>query len=284
MSQAPGSRIIAFATWLLALLCVGLMYVSFDAQYRFILAQKGDRAASLIEAAMLDAGMAILSALGIGLARVGKPSGSVRFLIVICAGASAGMNFSAADSASWRSVAAYVVAPVFLAAITDRVIAVVRQHVLPADTGSAWAPLGHGSIKALRLTGVITLYLLRIVLAPSITLRDLRQIVLDATPVPTVATARRACGEPLAHQAEDHDPGPPVPGFGTKKAAFLSRYRSHPEYGNRSAAGRIAAELAPLADLQAGTGRTYIAEELRKFNGLAAGPRPAEEDDDQPAG
>jgi hypothetical protein len=232
MSQAPRSRIIAFATWLLALLGAGLRYVGFDAQYRFILAQKGDRAASLIEAAMLGAGMITLSALGIGLARAGKPSGSVRFLIVICAGASAGINFAAADFASWRSVAAYVMAPVFLAVITDRVIAVIRQHVLPADTGSAWAPLGHSSIEALRLTGVMTLYLLRIALAPSITLRGLRQIVLDATPVFTVATARRACGKPLAHQTEDHDPGPPVPGFRTKKAAFLSRHRSHPEHGN----------------------------------------------------
>ena len=76
--RAPGNRVIAFATWLLALLGAGLMYVSFDAQYRFILAQKGAQAASLIEAAMLDAGMVILSALGIGLARAGKPSGSVR--------------------------------------------------------------------------------------------------------------------------------------------------------------------------------------------------------------
>ena len=142
MSPAPGSRVISFATWLLALLGSGLMYVSFDAQYRFILAQKGDRAASLIEAAMLDAGMAILSALGIGLAQAGKPFRGVRFLIVVCAGASAGMNFAAADPASWRSVVAYVTAPVFLAVITDRVIAVIRQHVLPLDTGSAWAPLG----------------------------------------------------------------------------------------------------------------------------------------------
>jgi hypothetical protein len=37
-----------------------------------------------------------------------------------------------------------------------------------------------------------------------------------------------------------------------------------------------AAELAPLAGLQAGTGRTYIAEELRKLIGMA-GPRPAGE-------
>ena len=74
--RAPGSRVIAFATWLLALLGAGLMYVSFEAQYRFILAQKGDQAASLIGAAMLDAGMVILSALGIGLARAGQPSRS----------------------------------------------------------------------------------------------------------------------------------------------------------------------------------------------------------------
>jgi len=97
MSRVPGSRVIAFATWLLALLGAGLMYVSFDAQYQFIQAQKDNRTASLIEAAMLDAGMVILSALGIGLARAGKPSRSVRFLVVIGAGASAGMNFAAAD-------------------------------------------------------------------------------------------------------------------------------------------------------------------------------------------
>ena len=70
--RLPGSRVIAFATWLLALLGAGLMYVSFDAQYQFILAQKDARAASLIEAAMLDAAMVILSALGIGLARAGS--------------------------------------------------------------------------------------------------------------------------------------------------------------------------------------------------------------------
>jgi hypothetical protein len=310
MSRVPGSRVIAFATWLLALLGAGLMYVSFDAQYTFILAQKGARAASLIQAVMLDAGMVILSALGIGLAQAGKPSRSVRFLIMICAGASAGMNAAAADLASWRSVAAYIAAPVFLAVITDRVIAVIRQHVLPLDVESAWAPLGRAAVIMLHLAGVLALYLLRTVLAPSGTLRGLRQMVLDAAPVPEMTGVRRAGGEPLpcpAHNREipEHGPGlpsedkyaaqvpadaddqgasQPVPGFGTKKAAFLSRYRAHPEYGNRSAAGRVAAELAPLAGLQAGTGRTYIAEELRKLTGLAAPRGSAEQDDDQPAG
>ena len=302
MSRAPGSRVIAFATWLLALLGAGLMYVSFDAQYQFILAQKGVLGASMIEAAMLDAGMVILSALGIGLAQAGKPSGSVRVLIMICAGASAGMNLAAADPASWRSVAAYVSAPVFLAVITDRVIAVIRQHVLPLDAESAWAPLGRAAVIMLRLAGVVALYLLRTMLAPSGTLRGLRQMVLDAAPVPGMTDVRRTGGEPLPCPAHDHEipghgsgqpsedkhaaqvsadadgrgAGQPVTGFGTKKAAFLSRYRAHPEYGNRSAAGRVAAELAPLAGLQAGTGRTYIAEELRKLTGMAD-PRPAEE-------
>jgi hypothetical protein len=245
--RAPGSRVIAFATWLLALLGAGLMYVSFDAQYRFILTQKGDEAASLIEAAMLDAGMVILSALGIGLARAGQPSRSVRFLIVTCAGASAGMNLAAANPASWRSVAAYAAAPVFLAVITDRVIAVIRQHILLADTRSAWAPLGRTAIAGLRLAAVVALYLLRVLLAPSETLRGLRQMVLDAAPVPGVTRIRPVSSEPLRcpghdhgiqeqgsgrpsgdrHAAEDggqyRDTDPPVTGFRTKKAAFLAR-------------------------------------------------------------
>jgi len=286
--RIPGSRVIAFATWLLALLGAGLMYVSFDAQYQFILAQKGVRAASVVEATMLDAGMVILSALGIGLARAGQPSRSVRFLIMICAAASAGMNIAAADPASWRSVAAFAAAPVFLAVITDRVIAVIRQHVLLLDTESAWAPVGRAAVAVLRLGAVVVLYLLRTVLAPSGTLRGLRQMVLDATPVPGTTGDRTVYGEPILYPADDHgilEPeGPtenqdgnqgvdqPVIHFPTKKAAFLSRYRGHPEYGNRSAAGRVAAELAPLAGLQAGTGRTYIAEELRKLTDLAARP------------
>ena len=286
LGRVPGNRVIAFATWLLALLGAGLMYVSFDAQYRFILAQKGARAASLIEAAMLDAGMVILSALGIGLARAGKPSGSVRFLIMICAGASAGMNLAAADPASWRSVAAYVAAPVFLAVITDRVIAVIRQHVLTVDADSAWTPLGRAAVAGLRLAAVMALYLLRTVLAPAQTLRGLRQMVLDATPVPGMTGSRQVCGEPLPCPGDkDGDQGAdqPVTGFGTKKAAFLSRYRAHPEYGNRSAAGRVAAELAPLTGLQAGTGRTYIAEELASSPSWLLTCGSAEEHDDQPA-
>ena len=53
-----------------------------------------------------------------------------------------------------------------------------------------------------------------------------------------------------------------VTGYATKKAAFLAAYRAHADYGNRAAASRVAAELAPAAGLQAGTARSYAYAEL----------------------
>ena len=47
----------------------------------------------------------------------------------------------------------------------------------------------------------------------------------------------------------------------TKKAALLALYRAHPDYGDRSRASRVAAELAAQAGLQAGTaqiGRAHV--------------------------
>ena len=94
------------------------------------------------------------------------------------------MNYAAAEAASWRSVVAYVAAPVFLAVITDRVISVIRRHVLPLDAESAWAPLGRAAIAAARLAALVLLYALRTALAPRETARGLRRMVLDAAPVP----------------------------------------------------------------------------------------------------
>ena len=323
--KAPGSAVIAAATWLLVLLDAGLLYVSFDAQYRYIFSVKDARVPSIIEAAMLDAGMVILSALGIGLALRGKASKAERFLIMVCSAASAGMNFAAANAASWRSVVAYTAAPIFLAIITDRVISVIRRHVLPFDTESAWAWLGLFTVRCLRLSGVVVLYSLRVVLAPKSTLSGLRRMVLNAAPVPGlielepvveepalpepaeapalpvaschiwVPSTGEACGNPqpcaehplrclasgphqiLASTGEladcpDHEGQedvPALPDFPTKKAAFLSLYRGHPAYGVREQASPVAAELAPKAGLQPGTGRTYIIEELRRLEHLA---------------
>jgi hypothetical protein len=42
----------------------------------------------------------------------------------------------------------------------------------------------------------------------------------------------------------------PRPGSAPRRPRSCPRYRAHAEYGNRSAATRVAAELAPLAGLQ----------------------------------
>jgi len=55
--------------------------------------------------------------------------------------------------------------------------------------------------------------------------------------------------------------------FATKKEAFLHAYRQHPDYGDRSVAAKVAAELAPAAQLQSGTARSYVYEELGRANG-----------------
>jgi hypothetical protein len=72
-------------------------------------------------------------------------------------------------------------------------------------------------------------------------------MVLDATPLPALSKA------PVPEAIE-----PPR----TKKAILLGLYRAHPEYGDRSRASRVAAELAAQAGLQAGTARSYVYAEL----------------------
>lgn len=257
--RTPGSRVIAFATWLLVFLGAGLMYVSFQAQYTYIYAVKHVDTASAIEAAMLDAGMIILSALGIGLALAGKGSKAERFLIMVCAGLSAFMNSAAADTASWRSVVAYVAAPVFLAVIVDRVISVIRRHVLPLDAESAWVPLGRAAIAAARLAAVILLYLLRFVLAPPSTGAGLRRLVLNAAPVPAAPPRPEL---PAADEPRAIDPPevtePPELKDATKKARLAWWYQQDPDYGKREAIGPLASKLGPKVGLGAGTARAYL--------------------------
>lgn len=103
---------------------------------------------------------------------------------------------SSVYAASGRSVVAYTAAPVFLAIITDRVISVIRRHVLPLDTESAWAWLGRFTVACLKLAGVVALYGLRTVVAPRSTLFGLRRMVLDAAPVPGLIELEPVVEEP----------------------------------------------------------------------------------------
>ena len=239
--------LIAVAAWLLALIGGSALFVSFSAQYAFIFTVRRQSVASVIEALLLDLLMIVFTLLALGLSRAGKSARAERILILACAVASSYMNVAAADVASPRSVAAYAIAPVALAVVVDRVVAVIRRHVLADREPSAWSNAGRATAAAARIAGLVLLYCLRLALAAPETVRGLRRIVLDAAPLP-------ALPDVLTPEAT----GPPR----TKKAVLLTLYRAHPDYGDRRTASRVAAELAPQAGLQAGTARSYVYAEL----------------------
>jgi len=245
--RAPGSALIAVAAWLLGLIGGGALFVSFSAQYAYILTVRHQDTASVIEALLLDLLMIVFTLLALGLSRAGQSARAERVLILLCAAASSYMNVSDADLASPRSVTAYAVAPVALAVVVDRVVAVIRRHVLAEQQPSAWTTAGCATAAAARTGTLVLLYCLRFALAAPETARGLRRMVLDATPLPAL-------------------PGAPAPGTTalscTKKSALLALYRAHPDYGDRSTASRVAAQLAPQAGLQPGTARSYLYAEL----------------------
>lgn len=220
----PGSGLISAAALLLVLLAAGLFYVSLAAQYSYLDHVKHQRAAALLEAVALDVAMAVFSLLALGLARAGQPARAERLLIMVCAAGSAAMNYAAADVTSPRSVAAYITPPVFLAVVVDRVIAVVRRHVLGQSEQSAWSAAGAAGMAALRILGMVALYGLRLVLAPPSTAAGVRRAVLAAAPVPAgpvPVTAPSAAGTiVLAGPAE------PAPQDGTPQAG--DRTGDHP--------------------------------------------------------
>ena len=159
---------------LLAMLDAGLLYVVFAAQDRFIFSVKHQNVASMIQALAL----VIFSVLALGLARKGLPANVERALIVVCALASAFMNWTASDHTSLRSVAVYVSAPILLALVTDRVISVVRRHVLGmSEDASVWARSGQ------RL-GRAALWAARLLVDFRATRAGIRHAILAATPLP----------------------------------------------------------------------------------------------------
>src|SRR5438445_524212 len=128
--RAPGSRLVLAATVLLGLLAAALFVVTLNAQFKYVFTVKQQAIPSMIEAASLDLGMAIFTLLALGLAMAGQAARIERALIVACAAGSAAQNYAAADVTSPRSVAAYVAPSLFLALVVDRVVAVMRRHVL----------------------------------------------------------------------------------------------------------------------------------------------------------
>jgi Na+-transporting methylmalonyl-CoA/oxaloacetate decarboxylase gamma subunit len=233
----------------------------------------------VIEAASLDLGMAIFTLLALGLAMAGQPARIERVLIVACAFGSAAQNYAAADVTSPRSVAAYVAPSLFLALVVDRVVAVVRRHVLGDAERSVWAAFGRGVAVAVKGLGLVLLYLLRLVLAPPSTGAGLRRLVLNAAPVPAAAAPslnqdappcgaweqfKGVCGNPLpctVHPAiAPPVTEPPELEGASKRARLAWWYERDAAYGDRSAVAATARRLAPVVGLGEGTARAYIGQ------------------------
>ena len=274
----PGSRLITTGTALLFAAMAGLLGVSYAAQYSYILGQRHQHVASLIEAGALDVLLIIFSLLALGLARAGLPAKTERALVLVFAGGSALMNYAASDVTSPRSVAAYVMPPVALAIVVDRCVAATRQHVLGMRDGrSPWAVAGAAAGRVLRFAGLSALYVLRLLVDRRGTSAGIRAAILNATPLPELDPATDE------YQAKDPESGRDRrerrPGGDrrrqrrtglSKKAALLELYRQHEGYGDRSRVAPIADELAPRAGLQAGTARTYLGEAVRQLEAGAS--------------
>ena len=192
-ARRPGARLIWAAAAGLAMLALATFYVSFRAQYAFMYAVKHQHLPALIEALIADVAM-VCALLALGMACAGQSAKVARLLVVVFAGLSAGMNYLAADGASFRSVAVYVMPPAVFAVCTDQVVSVVRRFGLGISEDSAWAVLGRSAVAAARLAGIIMLYSLRLVLAPAETAGGLRKMVLAAAPIPQPGPRQAAPG------------------------------------------------------------------------------------------
>jgi hypothetical protein len=165
------------------------------------------------------------------------------------------MNVSAADTASPRSVVAYAVAPIALAVVVDRVVAVIRRHVQADEETSAWSALAAAFASAGRLAVVIVLYSLRFILAPPSTASGLRRQVLIMTPLPAAGPAPAVLEiEPPEDEIEE----PPELEGASKRARLAWWYEQDPDYGDKTAVAAAAKRLAPRVDLAEGTARAYI--------------------------
>jgi hypothetical protein len=217
--------------------------------------------------------MMIFSLLALGLSRAGKAARVERVLITACAAGSAVMNYAAANVVSPRSVLAYTMPPIFLAVVVDRVVAVVRRHVLGDEERSPWSALGRGA-----------LYSLRFVLSPGGTAKGLKRALMDATPLPgshviesaasVVEVADKPAIEATSSGLESARPkasrsttksGSKRGRAGSKTSQFLALVVDNVGPFAEiplSDVYRITQELAPKVNLDAGSARTALRRAL----------------------
>jgi len=235
----------------LCLLAAAAAVVSFTAQYRLVYATRRLAVVAGLEAAIPDAAALVFACLGIALALHGRRAIRARILNLASVGTSVFMNTIAA-APGWRNLAVWAMPPVAYALASDTLITVVRAAIARhQDLDVALAP---GETTPLAVAGGLVLWLLRLALAPVSTLAGFRAWVVRECPV---APARRQPPRPRP-ASSPHPAEVPRPG---KTARFLILVTER--HGSLSSiplerVAQIAADLAPHADLNAGSARAAL--------------------------
>jgi hypothetical protein len=244
----------------LCVLAAAAAAVSFTAQYRLVYAARHLALIAGLEAAIPDAAALVFACLGVALALYGRHAVRARVLNVASAGASVFMNVIAA-APGWRDLAVWAMPPAAYALASDTLIGVVRAWVIARhqdlDTG-----LAADDATLLAVAGGLVLWLLRLSMAPASTLAGFRTWVLEECPV---APGRRASRPAVVAALSPQPPAVPARGSGarggTKTARFLALVTDR--HGPLAAiplgsVAKIAAALAPQADLNAGSARAAL--------------------------
>lgn len=281
-------------TWLrCAMLALGLLAaaaaaVSFEAQYRMVLAAKGIEWAAALEAGIPDAAALVFASLGIALALRGRRAVRPRVLNVGAVGTSIAMNLLAAQP-GWRDLAIWVMPPIAYALASDTAIGVIRAYAIARQRELNEA-LAEDETTPLAIIGGLALWTLRLALAPPSTLRGFRAWVVEECPVApgrrelpaAVIAALPAAPAPVGVSTTDEPAGAPgtsepaesaevdepqaggrhrEPVGESKTARFLQLVKD--QHGPLAAidpahVSRIASDLAPEVGLHPGSARSAL--------------------------
>lgn len=255
----------------LAVLAATSAVVSYQAQFRLIMAYKHVKTIAELQASIPDVSALVFAALGIALALHGKRALRARALNVAAVATSVTMNVLAAGH-GWKALAVWALAPVAYAVTSDTLIGVLRAHVI-AQQKSQDGLADDQESTPLAAIGRAVLYLLRLVLAPVSTLRGARRAVLNATPVLQPPLKLRAVPWPSAQP----EPGNAVAAKPVKAIESPKATRPTPRKATKAKPGGKQAGLIRLAVEQHGLAELPLDQVSKLATSLApaAGIHPA---------
>jgi hypothetical protein len=245
--------------------------VSFSAQYRLVYQARHLPVAAGLEAAIPDAAALVFACLGVALALHGRRAVRARLLNVASALASVFMNVIAA-APGWRDLAVWAMPPAAYALASDTLIGVVRAQVLARHPGPAVLA---GEVTLLAAVSGVLLWLLRLTMAPATTMAGFRAWVVEECPVapgrraarPAVALVvpRQQTVVPTRTARPPRETGVAAQGRGSRDGKKTARFLTlvAEEHGPLTgiplgSVGRISTQVAPQADLNAGSARAAL--------------------------